>query len=422
MSDDRGQVSQLDFSDEIRQIYAQTLGSKLVAISRMFGGQVERESHGAQLVTEDGQSFVNCAGYGVFLLGATHPHVVAAVVEQVQRHPLSARLFIDSVSPRAAAALVRCAPEGMEKVYFANSGAEAVESALKLARINGYRRIVTATNSYHGRTLGALSVSARPFYQEPFRPLLPDVVEVPYNDAAALERALTGEPPSCFIVEPVQGEGGVIVPDPDYLAEVSRVCQERDCFLIVDEVATGLGRLGRMWGVSGQDVLPDVMVVGKALSGGVVPISAILATSKAYAPFEKDPLLHQSTYSGSPLATAAALAALEAIELYDVVANADRIGRRLLASFRKSAEGAPEGVVKDIRGSGLFIGIEFANPGHAGEMMLNLVDQGVIANHSLNNSCAIRFTPPAVLDESEIRVIENAVRRGFESAGGYESS
>ncbi|HEX3614176.1 MAG TPA: aminotransferase class III-fold pyridoxal phosphate-dependent enzyme [Sporichthyaceae bacterium] len=419
MADSHGQVSQLDFSDEIRQIYAETLGSKLVAISRMFGGQVERDSHGARLVTEDGQSFVNCAGYGVFLLGATHPHVVAAVVEQVQRHPLSGRLFIDSVSPRAAAALVRCAPAGLEKVYFANSGAEAVESALKLARINGYRRIVTTTNSYHGRTLGALSVSARPFYQEPFRPLLSDVVEIPFNDAAALDRALAGQPPSCFIVEPVQGEGGVIVPDPDYLTEVSRVCAARDCFFIVDEIATGLGRLGRMWGVSGQDVRPDVMVVGKALSGGVVPISAMVATSKAYAPFERDPLLHQSTYSGSPLATAAALAAIEAIELYDVVGNADRIGRRLLASFRKSAENAQEGVVRDIRGSGLLIGIEFTNPGHAGEMMLSLVEQGVIANHSLHNSCVIRFTPPAVIEESEIRLIEEAVRRGFGSAVAY---
>lgn len=355
----------------------------------------------------------------MFLLGATHPDVVDAVVEQVRRHPVSARLFIDTVSPRAAQALVDIAPEGMEKVYWANSGAEAVETALKLARVNGYRRIVTTVSGYHGRTLGALSVSARPVYQEPFRPLMPDVTEIPYGDAGALARALDGAPRSCFIVEPVQGEGGVIIPEPGYLAEVSRICAERDCFLIVDEILTGMGRVGRMWGITGQDVRPDVMLVGKTLSGGVIPVSAVLATNEAYAPFEKDPLLHQSTFSGSPVATAAALAAIEVIRRDDLVGNADRVGRRLLASFREAAAAAPEGVVKEVRGAGLLLGIEFTDGGYAGEMMLALIEHGVMANHSNNNPTVIRLTPPAVIEETEIKTIEEAVRRGFESLGVY---
>ena len=409
----------VDRGKKIQEIYAKNLGSRLAAISRMLGGHIERDSHGAVLFTEDGREFVNCAGYGVFLLGATHPDVVAAVVEQVRRHPVSARLFIDAVSPLAAEALVGIAPEGMEKVYFAGSGAEATETALKLARVNGYRRIVTTVSGYHGRTLGALSVSARPVYQEPFRPLMPDVAEIPFGDAGALDRALDGAPPSCFIVEPVQGEGGVVIPEPGYLAEVSRICAERDCFLIVDEILTGMGRVGRMWGISGQDVRPDVMLVGKTLSGGVVPVSALLATNKAYTPFEKDPLLHQSTFSGSPVATAAALATIQVIQRDDIVGSADRIGRRLLAAFREAAGAAPEGAVKEIRGAGLLLGIEFSDGGYAGEMMLALVDHGVMANHSNNNPTVVRLTPPAVIGESEIKTIEEAVRRGFASLGDY---
>ncbi|WP_033442313.1 aspartate aminotransferase family protein [Saccharothrix sp. NRRL B-16314] len=409
----------IDHQEQIRSVYAKNLGSRLAAMSRMLGGHVERESHGALLVTEDGKEFVNCAGYGVFLLGATHPDVVAAVVEQVRRHPVSARLFIDTVSPRAAEALVDIAPDGLEKVYFAGSGAEAVETALKLARVNGYRRIVTTVGGYHGRTLGALSVSARPVYQEPFRPLMPDVAEVPFGDAEALDRALAGAPPSCFIVEPVQGEGGVVIPDPGYLAAVSRICAERDCFLIVDEILTGMGRVGRMWGISGQDVAPDVMLVGKTLSGGVIPIAAVLATNEAYAPFEKDPLLHQSTFGGSPVATAAALATIDVIRKDDIVGAADRIGRRLLASFREAAASAPAGVVEEVRGAGLLLGIEFSDGGYAGEMVLALIEHGVMANHSNNNPTVIRLTPPAVIEESEIRTIERAVRRGFDSLGSY---
>lgn len=405
--------------DQIREIYSRTLGHKLVSITRMFGGQIESASHGAAIHTEAGDSFINCAGYGVFTLGSTNQHVVDAVVAQARKHPLSARVFIDSVVPRAAEALLRIAPAGMGKVYFANSGAEAVESALKLARINGHRRIVVARSGYHGRTLGALSVSARPIYQEPFLPLLPDVVEVPFGDAVALDRALTGQPPSCFIVEPVQGEGGVVIPDPSYLAEVSRACKAHDCFLIIDEILTGMGRLGRMWGISGRDVHPDVVLVGKTLSGGVVPVSAMMATDAAFAPFERDPMLHQSTFSGAPIAAAAALAAIEALEIYDVVATADRVGHRLLATLKSAAADAPSGVVADIRGEGLLLGVEFTDGGYAGEMMLGLIENNVLANHSSNNPTVVRLTPPAVIEEGEIVAIENAIRSSFRTIGSY---
>jgi putrescine aminotransferase len=412
-------AEEADEADLIRELYAKHLGNRLVAISRMFGGKVELRSHGATVETTDGSSFINCAGYGVFLLGATNPHVIAAVGEQLRTHPISSRLFIDGTSARAAAALSAIAPPGIDKVYFANSGAEAVETALKLARINGCRRIVTTTNSYHGRTIGALSVSARPIYQDPFKPLLSDVAEVPFNNPSALDEMLADRPLSCFIVEPIQGEGGVNIPSGSYLAEVSKICKDRDCFLIIDEILTGLGRLGKMWAISDMDVHPDVLLAGKTLSGGAVPVSAVLATSEAYAPFERDPMLHQSTFSGAPIATAAALATIEALAIYDVIPKAKQYGLRLLDSFRELSKRAPEGVVKEVRGAGLLLGIEFTDGGYAGEMMLGLIENGILANHSVNSPTVIRFTPPAILTEEELCAIEYAVGQSFVLIGQY---
>ncbi|MFE6862134.1 aspartate aminotransferase family protein [Nocardia sp. NPDC057668] len=399
----------------VRETYSRYLGSKLVALSRIFGGQVERRSHGALVFDESDTPYVNCSGYGVFLLGATNPHVVAAVVEQVQRHPLSARLFIEGRVAQAAEALVDIAPPGLSKVYFTCSGAEATETALKLARIHGFRRVVTMTNGYHGRTIGALSVSARPVYQKPFTPLLADVEVVPFDDVEALRAALRAGPPACVILEPIQGEAGVIIPSPGFLDGVQAACTEFGAFLVVDEILTGMGRVGKSWAIEGTSVRPDVLLVGKTLSGGVIPVAAVVATEHAYAPFEKDPFLHQSTFSGAPVTAAAALAAIEALSIYNVVDEAARIGKRLLESFRAAARFAPEGVVREIRGAGLLIGIEFADGGYAGEMVLGLVENGVIVNHSINCPTVIRFTPPAVITDSEITQIERAVERSFAS-------
>jgi putrescine aminotransferase len=162
-----------------------------------------------------------------------------------------------------------------------------------------------------------------------------------------------------------------------------------------------------------------VVLVGKTLSGGVVPVAAVLATDAAFAPFERDPMLHQSTFSGAPIAAAAALASVEALAIHDVVATADRLGRRLLATLRSAAAEAPEGVVADIRGQGLLLGVQFTDGGYAGEMVLGLVERKVLANHSSNNPTVVRLTPPAVIEESEVVAIEEAIRHAFRTIGSY---
>jgi putrescine aminotransferase len=369
-------------------------------LAEFTGGQVEVSSSGSTVTDAEGREYLDCGGYGVFLLGHRHPAVVAAVVDQVQRHPMATRLMLEPTVARAAATLASVTPEGLDYVHFVNSGAEATEAAIKLARAHGRRTLVSATGGFHGKTMGALGLTANELYQAPFRPLLPSVAHVPFGDAAALGALLAQTPDACVVVEPVQGEGGVVVPPAGYLTEVAALCAAHGALFVLDEVQTGLGRLGSWWGADRDGVAPDVLLVGKGLSGGVVPVAAMVATARAYRPFGDDPFLHTSTFAGSPIAMAAAAAAVTAIREEGLVARAASLGSRLLDGLRSAL--APYGsLVREVRGAGLLIGVEFAEPGLAGDLVLDLLDRGLLVNHSLNAHCVVRLTPPAVLTDAE---------------------
>ncbi|MFI1293615.1 aspartate aminotransferase family protein [Streptomyces sp. NPDC020792] len=379
-------------------------------LGEMFGGHVEVASYGAMVRTADGREFLNCGGYGVFLAGACHPRVVAAVERQLRTHPLATRLLLEPKAADAAAALTGVAPAGLERVHFTGSGAEAVETALKLARAHGHRRIVSTAGGFHGKTLGALSATGQPLYRDAFLPLLPDTAHVPYGDAAALREALRPDgSDAAVIVEPVQSEGGVLLPPDGYLKEVSAVCAKSGAFFVLDEVMTGLGRLGHWWGADREAVVPDVLLVGKALSGGVVPVAAAVATARAFAPFDRDPFLHTSTFSAAPLAMAAAEAAIAVVHDEHLVDRSARLGDALLGTLRElTAQHCPH-LVRQVRGRGLLLGVEFQDPGLAGEFLLELLAHDVIANHSLNAHAVVRLTPPAVLTGSETARLTEAL-------------
>jgi putrescine aminotransferase len=382
----------------------------------MFGGHVEAEADGAWLTTTSGERFLNAGGYGVFILGSRHPVVEAAVIDQIRRRPIASRLFLDHEAAAAAEALARRCPPGLEHVHWVGSGAEATETAIKLARSRGRTHLVSTVGGYHGKTMGALSVTGRDLYQAPFRPLLPSVSFVPFGDedALAAELALHGER-ACFLVEPVQGEAGVVVPPTGYLKRAEQLCRASGAFFVVDEILTGLGRLGDWWGCDAEDVRPDVMLVGKGLSGGIVPVAAAVATDQAYASFDRDPFIHTSTFAGSPIAMAAARAAVETIEAEAVVPRAEAIGQRLGASLHRSvAELAPH-LVREVRGRGLLWGLEFAGPGLAGEMLLELIARHVVVNHSLNAHAVLRLTPPAVLTDDDLDHLESALAGALRS-------
>jgi putrescine aminotransferase len=388
---------------DIVDLYLRHIGSGRAVMGRVMGGMAEVRSEGPWIHTDDGRRLLDFGGYGVFILGHRHPDVVAAVHRQIDSHPLASRVFLEPVAAHAAQALAAHTPPGMDYVHFVNSGAEATEAALKLARAHGRNAVITTRKGFHGKTLGALSVTANSTYQTPFQPLLPDVAQVTFGDTSELKPALAARRNrACVVVEPVQGEGGVRLPEPGYLTEVAALCREFGALLIVDEIQTGMGRLGTWWGVDAEGVRPDILLAGKGLSGGVVPIAAMVATEEAYAPFSRDPYLHTSTFGASPIACAAALATVRAMEREDTVARAATLGARILAGVRATCAPYQEVLVHDVRGRGLLIGIEFTEEQAVGELLLELITRGVLVNHSLNSTRVLRLTPPAVVEDAAL--------------------
>lgn len=397
-------------TDRTVELYRRHLSVGRARLAELTGGVIEVSSAGSRVWSSNGTEYLDCGGYGVFILGHRHPRVVDAVIAQIRTHPLATRLLLEPTAAVAAEDLVGVAPAGLNRVHFVNSGAESAEAAIKLARANGRPTLVSAVGGYHGKTMGALTLTANDLYQRRFRPLLPDAHHVPYGDAAALATVLEAEPGLCCVfVEPVQGEGGVVFPPAGYLSEAAALCRRTGALLVLDEVQTGLGRLGSWWGADREDVSPDMLLVGKNLSGGVVPVAAMLATDDVYAPFSKDPFLHTSTFGGSPLAMAAASATVRTMLDEDTVGAARRLGEQLLPAIREVLEVACGELVKDVRGSGLLIGVQLADGHVAGDLTLALLENRVLVNHSLNAHDVLRLTPPAVLDGADITWLMDAL-------------
>lgn len=401
--------------ERVLETYRNHLSVGLARLAELLHSGVETRSAGAYLWDDRDEKYLECGGFGVFLIGHCHPRVVEAVVDQVRTHPLSSRLLLNPALAEAAEALVKVAPRGLDHVYFGVSGAEAVETALKLGRMHGKRRLVAMENSYHGKTIGALSVTGREHYRKPFYPLLEDVDFVPFADADALAEALETGAEACVVVEAIQGEAGVIVPAAGYLKEVERLCREHGAFLVFDEIQTGLGRLGSWWGVDRESVTPDVVVAGKALSGGVVPVSAVLGTAEAFEPLSRDPLIHNTTFSGAPIAMAAAKATLAVIEEEHIVARAAAVGERVRAGIESILRETCASLVREVRGVGLLIAIEWEADYLAFDFLIEMLDRRVILAHSLNAPQVTRVAPPAIVEDEDVEWLLAAVRSSAEA-------
>lgn len=401
--------------------YRRHVSEGTARVAQSLALPVEVRGEGARVWDEEGREYLQCGGFGVFILGHRHPRVVEALHRQLDRHPVSTRTLLSAELARAAERLAAESPAGLERVYFVCTGAEAVETALKIARANGRRRVITMRGGFHGKTLGALSTTDRPIFQQPFRPLLPGVESVPYGDADALDGALAAGPPACVILEPVQGEGGVRLPPPGWLAQVSALSRRHGALVIADEIQTGLGRLGAWWGWDVPDAPPDLLLVGKALGGGCVPVSAVVATAEAFRPLDRNPRLHSSTFAGYPLGMAAAEATLRVLADEDIPARAGRLGERVGALLRDALAPALGQAVLDIRSRGLLLGVELASPALAGRFTRALLEHGVIPTASLGADTVVRLTPPAILDDADLDLLGGALRaaaRALAADGG----
>lgn len=393
-----------EITQDVIQKYQKYVNPTQVALLKIGGyDHIEWTAEGATVTDLDGNSYIDClGGYGVFSLGHRNPRVIAAVKEQLDRMPMASKAFLNKPLADLAEKLASIAPGQLQYTFMCNSGTEAVEGALKVARMaTGKTDIIATLGGYHGKTMGALTATGRDMYKKPFEPLVPGFCCVPWNDLAAAETAITHNT-AAIIVEPVQGEGGIRVPSDDYLPGLRRLCDERGILLIVDEVQTGLGRTGKMFAVEHWGVAPDIMTLAKALGGGVVPAGAFMATPEIWEKvFRENPFIHTSTFGGSELACAAGLAAVEETLELDLPARAAENGAYFLQGLREIQQRYPELLV-EARGMGLMLGVEFADPDIAKIAIGAMVHQGTIAAYTLNNPKVIRFEPPLVITREEI--------------------
>lgn len=417
------QLDPLLGADSPQELYAETyenyktyVNPPLARVMKVSGSPVEVRAQGSTIFDHYGKAYLDFAGgYGVFTLGHSHPRVIAAVIEQLQLMSLSGKTMFNPLLGRVSKKLAELTPGDLQISFFANSGTEAVEGAMKLAKAATKRhKIVATTNAFHGKTLGALSVNGRDYFRATYEPLLPEIVQIPYGEAQALDEALVNA--AAFIVEPIQGEGGVIVPPSGYLRAVRAACDRHGALFIADEVQTGLGRCGMLFGCNRDDVVPDIMALAKGLSGGIIPVGAYIARAPVWnAAYAKAPLMHTSTFGGNELACVAALAAMEALESENLVENAALRGEQLLEGARELAERFPE-VVADVRGLGLLVGVELRNEGYAGAIIPEVLKRGVTVAWTLNMQRVIRLEPPLLVSEQEVGTALSALSAGVESA------
>lgn len=386
--------------------------SRLFDLSRLG---VEVEARGMTVTDHRGEGWLEfSSGFGVHSMGYMHPRVVAAVAAQLERQALSSRIFFNPVMAKLAARLAEFLPGDLRYSFFTNSGTEAVEGALKLARLfTGRPGFVAAENAFHGKSLGALSVSGRDIFKVPFGPLLPGVTHVPFGDATALARVVTEET-AAVILEPIQGEGGIIVPPDGYLQAARQITEEKGALLILDEVQTGLGRTGTWFACEHVGVVPDIITLGKALGGGIMPIGAFCGRPAVWAAFDANPLIHTSTFGGNPLACAAALAALQVLEEERLPARAAEMGAYLIERLQEVAAAHPH-VITAVRGRGLLVGVELAMPGMAGMVMDAMHNHRVSVVHTLNLPKVLRFEPPLIVERPEINRAVAAFAAGVQS-------
>jgi putrescine aminotransferase len=381
-------------------------------------------AEGVSLWDKEGYEYLDfLGGYGALNLGHNHPEILAAV-DMVKEAPNLLQAFPNPLAGALARDLALFTPGELQYSFFCNSGAEAVEGALKLARAStGRTKFISCEGAFHGKSFGALSVTGRKKYRKPFAPLLPEVSFVPYGEAEALEKALYQNDVAAFIVEPIQGEGGIIVPPFGYLKKIRDICNEHNVLLIVDEIQTGFGRTGTLFACEQAGIVPDILCLSKSFGGGVMPLAAYTATEhvwkKAYGSLEKA-MLHTSTFGGNSRAAAAGIATLEIIFRDGLTIQAAEKGEYLIGKLQELRKKYP--FLKEVRGRGLMVGLEFAQPEKG---IINKLTGGtleklaseylgamiagelfntyrIITAYTLNNPNVIRLEPPLIVSYEQL--------------------
>ena len=360
---------------------------------------LEWSGQGAILRDLLGREYIDClGGYGIFSAGVNHPKIVKAVTDQLSRMALNSQELLEPWRAALAKVLAQVTPGDLQNSFFINNGTDAIEGAIKLARLYTKRSTFISTlGGFHGKSMGSLSLMGKASFREPFQPGLQDVRFIPYGDADALEAELrrseaVGVRIAGVVLEPVQGEAGGVVPPDDFLPRARDLCTAYGALLIADEIQTGMGRTGKMWGVDHWNVVPDIMCLGKSIGGGVMPLSAFIANPTVWEVMIPNPIIHSTTFGGNPLACAAGLAAIQVTLEEDLPGQAAAKGEFLLRELAGLQAKYPQ-VLTEAHGKGLLIGMEFPVQEIGWQVAAGLFKRGVLVAGTYSRAQVIRIEP-----------------------------
>ena len=360
---------------------------------------VEWTGQGSLLTDTRGREFIDVlGGFGLYSAGIRHPKIVAAAKAQLDRSPQYSQEMLDPLRAHLGKVLANILPGDLQYGFFINSGTEAVDGAMKLAKLyTGKAGFIATEKAFHGKTLGPLTLMGKSTYREPLLPLLANVRHVPFGDADAVEQVLAsakqvGDGIAAMVVEPIQGEAGAIIPPDDYWPRLREICDRYGVLLIADEVQTGLGRTGTLFGVDHWNVTPDIICLGKALGGGVIPCSGFFSTAKIWECMEPNPFMHSTTTGGNPIACAAALAYINVLLEEDLAGQAKAKGEYILDKLLTLKAKYP-GVLAEVRGKGLLIGMDFTTDEMGWQFASGMFTKRVLTAGTFNNARTIRIEP-----------------------------
>ena len=380
---------------------------------------LEWSGHGALLHGLLGREYIDClGGYGIFSAGVNHPRIVKAVQDQMGRMALNSQELLEPWRAALAKLLAVVTPGELGCSFFINNGTDAVEGAIKLARLHTGRNTFLATlGGFHGKSMGSLSLMGKASFRTPFSGGLQDVRFAPFGDAAALEQEFAkaeavGTPIAAFVVEPVQGEAGAVVPPDDYLPRARELCTEYGALLIADEIQTGMGRTGKLWAVDHWNVEPDIMCLGKSIGGGVMPLSAFVSTPEIWEVLIPNPVIHSTTFGGNPMACAAGIAAIAVTLEEDLPGQAAARGDFMMEQLRALQARYPQ-VLTGVSGKGLLIGLEFPSDAIGYQLAGGLFRRGVLVAGTYSKARTIRLEPSLGIPMDLVQEVLNRIEDTF---------
>jgi len=379
---------------------------------------IEHKREGVKVWDITGEKYIDCqTGSGIMNVGRRNPDIVEALKKALDTYDIGVFLLCSKPKADLAKKLAEITPGDLKCTIFGVGGGEANDAAIKIARgFTMKKEIIYTQRAYHGHTGFSLSAIGRDAYKEPFEPLMPGFIMVPFGDIEAIKKAITADT-AAIILEPIQGEGGINIPPDDYLPQVRKLCDDHEILLILDEIQTGFARTGKMFASEHWGVVPDIMTVAKSLGGGIYPISATIFKEEIQDFFIPHPFIHLSTFGGSDLGCIVGMAVIDYIQKHDLAGHAEKMGIRFRTGLDALLKDYPS-LLLEVRQSGLMIGLQYTNESIGPRMTKKLAERGVIAIYTGNDPSICRLMPPLVITPEEVDFVLNALAESMKELSG----